>query len=75
MGSTTLDLEILQDLTEPSVALIVTVNENGDVLDARLAHIAEAAMILRGASEDSKPEEKEAATKTWWAPKEQKRRL
>ena len=56
-------LDLLQDpeLLDPSVVLVITVNEGGETINARATDLAEAMMLLKGFSTEqvAKKEEKE----------------
>ena len=45
-------LDLLQDpeLLDPSVVLVITVNEGGETINARATDLAEAMMLLKGFS-------------------------
>ncbi len=70
MSFNSLDVELLKGVAEPSIALIITQNEEGEVIDARLAELSEAMILLRSATEDkAKREEQPARDKgAWWKP-------
>ncbi len=69
---TPFDLEKLRNMVEPAIALILTVDEGGRVLDTQIVDVAEAMMVLRSNPDvqetESSPEAKEQGQ--WWSPVE-----
>jgi hypothetical protein len=69
---TPFDLEKLRNMVEPAIALILTVDEGGRVLDTQIVDVAEAMMVLRSNPDvqetESPPEAKEQGQ--WWSPVE-----
>lgn len=69
---TPFDLEKLRNMVEPAIALILTVDEDGRVLDTQIVDVAEAMMVLRSSPDvqeaESAPEVKEQGQ--WWSPVE-----
>jgi len=64
-------LDLLQDpeLLDPSVVLVITVNEAGETTDARATDLAEAMMLLKGFSAEEvtkKEEEKKSPPSMAW---------
>jgi hypothetical protein len=72
---TPFDLEKLRNMVEPAIALILTVDEDGRVLDTQIVDVAEAMMVLRSSPDvqeaESPSEVKEQGQ--WWSPVEKDR--
>ena len=56
-------------MAEPNTALIITQNEEGEIIDARIMNVTEALFLLRyaqrGEREEEKPKESDSL---WWHP-------
>ncbi len=62
-------MEHLRRMAEPNTALIITQNEDGEIIDARIMDVAEAMFILRHAQRGERTEPKpETSESSWWSP-------
>ena len=62
--------EHLRRLAEPTTALIITQNEEGEIIDARVVDVAQALFLLKqGKLSEKKEEEPETSETLWWSPK------
>ena len=66
-------MDYLKKMTEPNTALIITQNEQGEIIDVRVMDVNEALFILRNANGGEAPEEKlsedeSASDGSWWSP-------
>jgi hypothetical protein len=70
------DIKFVQDhlrrMAEPNTALIITQNEEGEIIDARVVDVSQALFLLkhgvRGEKKEEKPETPETSESSWWAP-------
>ena len=61
--------EHLRRLAEPNTALIITQNEEGEIIDARVVDVTQALFLLKHGKRGEKKEEKpEASESSWRAP-------
>ena len=69
---TPFDLETLRNMVEPAIALILTVDEDGRVLDTQIVDVAEAMMVLRSSPdfEETEPPPEVKEQGQWWSPVE-----
>jgi hypothetical protein len=71
MGQEDLDfaMEHLRRLSEPNTALLITQNEEGEIIDVRVVDVAEAMFLLsHGKPGKRKDVEPKASESSWWAP-------
>jgi hypothetical protein len=62
-------MEHLRRLSEPNTALIITQNEEGEIIDARVVDVTQALFLLEHGVRGEKKEEKpEASGSLWWSP-------
>jgi hypothetical protein len=65
-------MDHLRRLAEPNTALVITQNEEGEIIDARVVDVTEALFILRMGKLDERKEDKQETPGTsessWWAP-------
>jgi hypothetical protein len=59
----------LRRLAEPNTALIITQNEEGEIIDARVVDVTQALFLLKHGVRGEKKEEKpETSESLWWSP-------
>ena len=68
MSISPIELERLKAMAEPDVALILTQNERGELIDARVVEVAEAIVLLRKAAEARDAEDRPPSKGSWWSP-------